>query len=74
MKAKHGGDFWIWENHFGTCVGGSHPWLKRFYSKSEGMYTMLNVINEDTNRGIEESCSIPKCSAVLQDDTKVNVA
>ena len=22
VKAKEGGDFWVWENRFGSCVGG----------------------------------------------------
>ena len=28
MKAKFGGDFWIWNNRFGSCVAGSHPYIK----------------------------------------------
>ena len=70
MQAKYGGDFWIWEYFFRTCVGGTHPWLKRFYCKSEGLYTMLNVINKHTNQGIEESHYIPTCSTVLQNEVK----
>ena len=67
-RDKHRGDFWTWENQFETCVGGSHQWLKKLYCKSEGMYTVLNVINEDINWEVEESLSIPTSSVHLQDD------
>ena len=25
LRAKGGGDFWLWKNSFGVCLGGSHP-------------------------------------------------
>ena len=25
QKENGGGDFWLWENAFGSCVGSSHP-------------------------------------------------
>ena len=30
QKALGGGDFWLWGNDFGSCVGGSHPLVKSF--------------------------------------------
>ena len=61
QQALGGGDFWIWENMFGTCVGGSHPWVNSFTSRSDSLYTVLKtVVVEDP---IKESLKIPLCSA-----------
>ena len=47
-KALGGGDFWVWENRFGTCVGGSHPLVNSFTTRSDSLYTVLKVVVEDS--------------------------
>ena len=63
QKALMGGDFWIWENRFGTCVGGSHPMVTSFTSRSDNLYTVLKVITEEVSD--LEQLRIPTCSAFL---------
>ena len=53
------GDFWIWENMFGRCVGGSHPLLQGGVTRSESLFTVLNVLH--ANKAVEESMMIPAC-------------
>ena len=33
QKALGGGDFWVWENRFGFCIGGSHPLVNSFTTR-----------------------------------------
>ena len=50
LKAEGGGDFWLWENAFGTCVGGSHPLVNSFTYRSDSLYTVLKtVVQVDPN-------------------------
>ena len=60
IKATGGGDFWIWGNGFGNCVGGSHPLVGNVVSRSENMYTVLKVVEVD--RLYSDSLKIPSCS------------
>ena len=53
------GDFWIWENQFGRCVGGSHPLLQGGVTRSESLFTVLNVLH--ANKAVEETRMIPAC-------------
>ena len=48
-KAQGGGDFWLWENQFGTCVGGAHPLVDSLISRSNSLYTVMKVVTEDIN-------------------------
>ena len=41
LKAKLGGDFWIWTNKFGSCIGGSHPLISAHVRRSTSLYTVL---------------------------------
>ena len=61
QRALGGGDFWIWENSFGTCIGGSHPLVNSFISRSDNLYTVLKTIVYDSP--IQDSPKIPSCSA-----------
>ena len=42
-KASGGGDFWLWENQFGSCVGGSHPLLGEGVTKPNGLHVGRQV-------------------------------
>ena len=57
-----GGDFWLWRNEFGTCVGGSHPWIDSFTSRSDALYTVLKTVVQDTL--VADSLRIPTCTAL----------
>ena len=60
-KAAGGGDFWLWQNEFGLCVGGSHPLVNSFTSRSNSLYTVLKtIVHEDP---FITSQRIPTCSA-----------
>ena len=61
IKAEGGGDFWIWENGFGSCIGGSHPWVGNYISRSDNLYTVLKVV--ETESIYTESLKIPTCSS-----------
>ena len=63
IQAAEGGDFWIWENEFGSCVGGSHPLVGNRVSRSDSLYTVLKVVELDD--GFSDSLKIPTCSAYL---------
>ena len=61
QKALGGGDMWLWENEFGTCIGGSHPLVNSFHTRSDSLYTVLkSIVLEDP---VVESMRIPTCSA-----------
>ena len=68
IKAAKGGDFWIWENQFGSCLGGSHPLIGRCIDRSDSLYTVLHAVMSSSV--VEESKKIPSCSAYA---TKVSV-
>ena len=53
-KAKGGGDFWLYQNRFGICIGGSHPWVTGRMEKSAGMYTVLNIVHVGQQRVVME--------------------
>ena len=63
IQASKGGDFWIWQNKFGTCVGGSHPLVGNSITRSDNLYTVLKVVEIDPV--VESSLRIPTCSAFL---------
>ena len=63
MKARGGGDFSLYENRFGRCLGGYHPWIAREQQKSKGMYTFLNTLY--INQIVEDSLSVHTCSRFL---------
>ena len=68
IKAAGGGDFWIWENSFGSCIGGSHPLVNSFTSRSDSLYTVLKtIVREDL---FQQSHQIPTCNALA---TKVSL-
>ena len=62
QKALCGGDFWLWENRFGTCVGGSHPMVNSFTHRSDSIYTVLKVVTDEIVQGSD--FRIPTCSAL----------
>ena len=62
-KAQGGGDFWLWENQFGICVGGAHPLVDSLISRSDSLYTVMKVVTEDIS--CREEFRIPTCSAYL---------
>ena len=61
LKAEGGGDFWIWENQFGSCIGGSHPWVGSYIARSDNLYTVLKVVETDSI--YNNSLKIPTCSS-----------
>ncbi len=38
QRAKGGGDFWIYEGRFGSCVGGQHPQLMEETCRAENVF------------------------------------
>ena len=62
QKAAGGGDFWLWGNDFGTCVGGTHPLIDSFTSRSDNLFTVLKTVA--LNDLVQESLRIPTCSAL----------
>ena len=58
-KANGGGDLWLYQNRFGICIGGSHPWVTGRMEKSAGMYTVLSTVR--VGQQLKESLSIPTC-------------
>ena len=63
QKALGGGDFWVWENEFGSCIGGSHPLVRSFTRRSDSLYTVLKVVTEDMS--VVNSLRIPTCTALV---------
>ena len=61
LKSEGGGDFWMWQNDFGTCIGGSHPWVGSYVTRSDSLYTVLKVI--ETSSVYIDSLKIPTCSS-----------
>ena len=59
QKALGGGDFWVWQNRFGSCVGGTHPLITSFTTRSDSLYTVMKVVVEEAN----SSLKIPMCSS-----------
>ena len=67
QKARGGGDFWLWENSFGSCLGGSHPLVSSCTTRSDGLYTVLKtVVHRDP---FADDLGIPSCVAL---STKVS--
>ena len=69
QKAEGGGDFWLWQNAFGSCVGGSHPLVNSFTCRSDSLYTVLKTIIQREEL-VQESWKIPSCRAY---STKVSI-
>ena len=69
QKALGGGDFWLWGNEFGTCVGGSHPLVHSLTTRSDSLYTVMKTLVQQD--GVYDSLRIPTCSALT---TKVSPA
>jgi len=63
LKSEGGGDFWMWQNNFGTCIGVSHPWVGTYVTRSDTFYTVLKVI--ETNSVYTDSLRVPTCSSYL---------
>ena len=43
--AIYGGDFWIWSNRWGQCLGGRHPWILKAPRKvKETMFTVVETL------------------------------
>ena len=61
VKAVGGGDFWVWQNQFGSCVGGSHPLVGNYVSRSDSLFTVLKVV--DAKSILNQSLTIPTCSS-----------
>ena len=40
VRAKGGGDFWIYKGQFGSCVGGRHPQLMEETRKSQDLFVV----------------------------------
>ena len=45
VRAKGGGDFWIYEGQFGSCVGGRHPQLKEGTRKSQDLFVVNHHVS-----------------------------
>ena len=69
QKALGGGDFWLWGNDFGSCVGGSHPLVNSFTTRSDSLYTVMKTMVQD--KSVLDSLKIPTCSALA---TKVSLS
>ena len=63
LKAEEGGDFWMWQNKFGCCIGGSHPLVGSYVARSDSLYTVLKVVSTDSV--FADSLRIPTCSSFL---------
>ena len=61
LKSEGGGDFRMWQNNFGTCICGSHPWVGSYVSRSDSLYTVLKVI--EASSIYTDSMKIPTCSS-----------
>ena len=59
VRAEGGGDFWLWENQFGICVGGSHPAIGSSTTRSDALFTVLNTMVVSAEK--ENSLKIPSC-------------
>ena len=44
LQASGGGDFWIWKNQFGSCIGGSHPLVGSYVTRYDSLYMVLKVM------------------------------
>ena len=62
VQASGGGDFWIWRNKFGSCVGGSHPLVGNFVDRSDNLYTVLKII--EAGSIYDDSLKIPTCTTL----------
>ena len=58
-------DFWIWENQFGRCVGGSHPSLQGGVTRSDSLYSVVNALH--VNHMVEDSLKIPSPCKLAED-------
>ena len=56
-RAHCGGDLWVWNNVFGSCLGGSHPLINSPYKKSSSLYTVLNDHGQRSLPGLTSSCA-----------------
>ena len=63
LKAEGGGDFWLWQNNFGSCIGGSHPLVNAHVSRSDNLYTVMKVVKADSV--YTDSLKVPTCSSFL---------
>ena len=43
-RAEQGGSLWIWDNKFGSCLGGFHPLISTRYNCSPHLYMVLNTV------------------------------
>ena len=60
IRATGGGDFWVWQNRFGSCVGGSHPLVGNYVARSDSLFTVLKVVDISTRH--QETLKIPTCT------------
>ena len=61
QKARGGGDFWLWENSFGSCLGGSHPLVNSCTTRSDSLYTVLKTVV--VTEPYADNLKIPSCGA-----------
>ena len=57
MKAKGGGDFWLYRSSFGDYLGGSHPWVTGTMEKLVGMYIVLRTAQ--LSQSVKSSLMVP---------------
>ena len=69
QMALGGGDFWLWQNRFGSCVGGTHPLVTSFTTRSDSLFTVLKVVTQEIYQN--DDLKIPTCSTYT---TKVSSA
>ena len=50
VKARGGGDLWLWRNQFGACIGGTHPLIRK------GSVQTFQI-----NKAVRDSLMIPTC-------------
>ena len=62
LQASGGGDFWIWKNQFGSCIGGSHPLVGSYVTRSDSLYTVLKVM--EVCSVYDDSLRIPTYTAL----------
>ena len=71
-KAAGGGDFWMWGNSFGTCVGGSHPLVNSFTTRSNSLYMVLKTITREDPYFVSQQ--IPTCTAMSFRVSEVDIS
>jgi len=59
-QAARGGDLWVWENRWGRCIGGRHPWINCVpKKKTEAMCTVISTLFTHNVTGWYQISSCP---------------